>query len=64
MTEAILCMIKEYKGVISRASIQGATYYLATNGNDSNPGTENLPWRTIQKAANILQASDIVYVKQ
>ncbi|GEM_PF-4801773 len=41
------------------------TYYVAINGDDSNPGTtEEKPFRTIQKAANIIQAGDIVLVKQ
>ena len=26
--------------------------YVATNGGDSNPGTQAQPWRTIQRAAN------------
>jgi len=39
------------------------TYYVATNGNDSNPGTQDRPWRTIQKAANSVQAGDTVYVR-
>ncbi len=28
------------------------TYYVATTGNDTNPGTEAQPWKTIQHAAN------------
>jgi hypothetical protein len=42
---------------------KGNTYYVATSGNDSNPGTETLPWRTIQKAANIVSTGDTVYIK-
>jgi len=31
----------------------GATYYLdAVNGDDSNPGTSDLPWKTIARAQN------------
>lgn len=41
----------------------GATYYVAPNGNDAYPGTINYPWRTIQKAANVAQAGDTVYVR-
>ena len=41
----------------------GATYYVATSGRDANPGTETQPWRTIQKAADTLIASDTVFVK-
>jgi parallel beta-helix repeat protein len=40
-----------------------ATYYVATNGNDSNPGTLSSPWRTIAKAANTLVAGDAVNIR-
>ena len=30
----------------------GNSFYVATNGNDSNPGTFSAPWRTLQKAAD------------
>src|SRR5665811_131627 len=39
-------------------------FYVAKDGNDANPGTEALPWRTIQKAANTLVEGQTVYVKQ
>jgi hypothetical protein len=42
----------------------GSNYFVASNGNDENPGTEQSPWRSITKAANIMVAGDIVYVKQ
>jgi len=42
----------------------GTTYYVSTSGNDSNPGTMSEPWRTIQHAANTVQAGDTVYVRQ
>ena len=44
-------------------TIDTNAYYVATNGNDANPGTEALPWKTIQKAANTLTAGKTVYVK-
>lgn len=37
-------------------------YYVSPNGSDSNPGTNELPFRTIQKAANVVQAGDTVLV--
>lgn len=41
-----------------------ATYWVATTGSDSNPGTELLPFLTIQKGANTADtAGDIVIVK-
>jgi hypothetical protein len=42
----------------------GNTYYVAKNGNDNNPGTEQSPWLTITKAANTLVAGDTVYIKE
>ena len=40
------------------------TYYVATNGVDTNAGTStNAPWRTIQKAANTLAPGDTVLVR-
>ena len=36
--------------------ITGNTYYVAKDGNDSNPGTESEPWLTISKAADTLKA--------
>ncbi len=36
---------------------------MATDGNDSNPGTESQPWRTIQKANNTLQSGDTVHIR-
>jgi hypothetical protein len=39
------------------------TYYVATNGSDSNPGTLAQPWLTIQHAANAAVAGDTVTVE-
>ena len=41
----------------------GAAYYVASTGNDDNPGTEAQPWRTIQKAADALMPGDTVYIR-
>jgi Right handed beta helix region len=49
-------------GVSSTPVAWGATYYVATNGNDSNPGTASQPFRTIQKAANSVRPGDTVNV--
>jgi hypothetical protein len=46
----------------STTPVSGA-YYVATNGNDNNPGTQTSPWRTIQKAANTLIAGQTAYVR-
>jgi hypothetical protein len=41
----------------------GREYYVALNGDDSNPGTFEEPWRTIQKAADTMVAGDTVVVR-
>lgn len=43
-----------------------ATYYVDTNNpiaDDSNSGSENYPWKTIQRALNGVVAGDTVYIK-
>lgn len=40
------------------------TYYVSTDGNNSNNGSESAPWKTIQKAANTLEAGDTVLVRE
>ncbi len=39
------------------------TYYVATNGNDSWAGTEQNPFRTIQRGASAVAAGDTLLVK-
>ena len=39
------------------------TFYVATNGNDANPGTLSAPWRTVQKAANTLTAGQTANIR-
>ena len=49
---------------ISAAFAQtNASFYVATTGNDSNPGTRSAPWRTIQCAADTVRAGGTVYVR-
>jgi hypothetical protein len=42
---------------------QEGVYYLSSQGNDSNPGTLDAPWQTIQKAADTLTAGESVYIR-
>lgn len=39
------------------------TYYVATNGEDTNVGTLESPWLTIQKAAETAIAGDTTYIR-
>ncbi len=40
-----------------------ATYYVATTGSDSNPGTISQPFATWQKGFSVAKAGDIVYIR-
>jgi len=44
-------------------SSRAAEYYVATTGSDSNSGSINAPFKTIQKAADIVNPGDTVIVK-
>jgi len=44
------------------AASGGGTYYVSTAGSDSNPGSQQSPWRTIQHAANTVNAGATVFV--
>src|SRR5438876_300081 len=46
--------------------LKGAIYYVDQKNSaasDSNPGTENAPWKTIRKAADVAIAGDLVWIK-
>jgi parallel beta-helix repeat protein len=38
-------------------------YYVAPNGNDNNPGTLTSPWRTLSKAAEMIEPGVLVYLR-
>ena len=39
------------------------TYYVATTGDNSNPGTKANPWRTVSYATSYISSGDMVIVK-
>ncbi len=47
----------------NRHRIVAARYYVSPSGFDSNPGTIESPWRTIQHAADSVNPGDIVQVR-
>ena len=49
--------------VASPAESQLRTFYVATTGSDGNAGSSGSPWRTLQHAADVVQAGDLVIVK-
>jgi hypothetical protein len=52
----------DYTFTTTAASTAGNTYYVATNGNDANPGTETQPFRTIAHGVSGLTPGDTLYV--
>ena len=40
-----------------------SSFYVSTKGDDSNPGTETAPWRTVQHAADTVRAGGTVNVR-
>ena len=40
-----------------------ATYYVAVNGNNNNPGTAAQPWATLQKAVDAVAPGDVIIVR-
>ncbi|WP_438023987.1 right-handed parallel beta-helix repeat-containing protein [Sorangium sp. So ce233] len=45
------------------AGCEGGDYYVATDGDDSNPGTIDRPFATLQKAIDEAGPGDLVYVR-
>ena len=41
----------------------GATYYVAPDGSDNNPGTIEAPWKSIQYASDNASPGDLVFVR-
>jgi hypothetical protein len=41
----------------------GATYYVSPSGSDTSPGSAAQPFRTVQKAANVVNPGDTVVVE-
>jgi parallel beta-helix repeat protein len=64
--QSIVCLIG---GLVLLGDLVGAqmseatTYYVATNGSDSNPGTEAHPFLTLRRGVRDLKPGDTLYVK-
>jgi hypothetical protein len=48
--------------LLPTAAAHTATYYVATTGNDGNPGTRSQPWRTVAYAVSSMVPGDTTYV--
>lgn len=44
-------------------TLSGTTYYVATDGNDSNQGTIDRPFATWHKLSSVMKAGDIAYIR-
>src|SRR4051812_14656374 len=40
-----------------------SAYFVATNGNDASAGSSDAPWATLQHAANIVKAGDVITIR-
>ncbi len=49
--------------IAASAMAELQVYYVATTGEDANPGTQDQPWRTVQKAAETLQPGETVLIR-
>jgi pectate lyase len=49
--------------LVQTASVFSATWYVATNGVDSNAGTSNSPLATIMRAQTVASSGDTVYLR-
>ena len=51
-------------GSLLATAAHATNYYVSTSGKDSNPGTLERPFRTIQRAANRMSAGDVCYIRK
>ncbi len=49
--------------LLGATTTEAATYYVATTGSDSSPGTLQQPFRTIVKGVSVLRPGDTVFVR-
>lgn len=59
-TRSILIMAV---AMVFASSMQATCYYIAPNGNDSNPGTESAPRATLGGGQQLLSAGDTLYMR-
>jgi parallel beta-helix repeat protein len=59
----LICGLALLGSLVHAQKSEAGTYYVAPNGSDSNPGTENQPFQTIYTGARALMPGDTLYVK-
>jgi hypothetical protein len=50
-------------GTLAARDAWATEYYVAPTGSDSNPGTKDSPWGTLQKGADTVAAGDTVWIR-
>jgi parallel beta-helix repeat protein len=48
---------------ITGYTLSASTYYVSPSGDNTNPGTISAPWKTIGKAAGLVNPGDTVYIR-
>jgi parallel beta-helix repeat protein len=59
----LICGLALLGSLVHAQRSEADTYYVTTNGRDSNPGTEDQPFRTLDRGAWALMPGDTLYVK-
>ncbi len=57
-----LTILTSLASLLPASAFAAASYYVSKTGADTNPGTEQQPWLTIQHAANVAPPGSTVYV--
>jgi hypothetical protein len=50
--------------LVLAAALHATEFHVASNGEDSNPGTRSAPLRTVQRGADLAQPGDTVTVHE
>jgi hypothetical protein len=63
MSVKFLSLVVLFVCVCAAFGQTNSSFYVSTTGNDSNPGTQAAPWRTVQHAADTARAGSTVNVR-
>ena len=56
----LICIIV----ILPAETVSAAVFYVSINGEDINPGTSDLPFKTIQKAVDMSSPGTVIFIKQ
>jgi parallel beta-helix repeat protein len=59
----LICGLALLGSLVHTQKGEAATYYVARDGSDSSPGTENRPFQTLDRGVQALRPGDTLYVK-